>query len=303
MSDLIRIAGVVAVATAVCIGVQARTEVTFTVAGVALGLGVLISMLKDIGDVPVKKALTSIKEFKKFPLIERLDVSPNTAIYRFKLPTPTHCLGLPIGQHISIRADIDGKTVTRSYTPISSDSDLGHFDLLIKTYPNGNISKYVSELEIGDSIEVAGPKGFFNYTPNMVKSFGMIAGGTGITPMYQIIKAIFANPKDKTDVYLIYANVSVEDILLKQELDELAEKHANFHLHYVLNNPPANWTGSTGFVTKDIIAKHCPKYADDVKVLLCGPPPMIKALQTATEELGFPAANAISKTPDAVFKF
>lgn len=71
-----------------------------------------------------------------------------------------------------------------------------------------------------------------------------------------------------------------EDILLKQELDDLAAKHDNFNVYYVLNNPPAGWTGGVGFVTADMIREHCPAPAKDVKILLCGPPPMIKAMTT-----------------------
>lgn len=52
--------------------------------------------------------------------------------YRFALPHPSDVLGLPIGQHISVQAEINGKEIMRSYTPTSSDDDLGHFDLLIK---------------------------------------------------------------------------------------------------------------------------------------------------------------------------
>jgi len=52
--------------------------------------------------------------------------------YRFALPHPSDVLGLPIGQHISVSAEINGKEIMRSYTPTSSDDDLGHFDLLIK---------------------------------------------------------------------------------------------------------------------------------------------------------------------------
>ena len=52
--------------------------------------------------------------------------------YRFSLPNPEAVLGLPIGQHISVQAEIGGKQVMRSYTPTSSDDDKGHFDLLIK---------------------------------------------------------------------------------------------------------------------------------------------------------------------------
>lgn len=52
--------------------------------------------------------------------------------YRFALPSRQHYLGLPIGQHIQIQKEINGKMVQRSYTPISSDDDVGYFDLMVK---------------------------------------------------------------------------------------------------------------------------------------------------------------------------
>lgn len=64
--------------------------------------------------------------------MEKKEVSPNTAIYRFRLPSDNGILGLPIGQHISLQAEINGKNVMRSYTPVSSDDDRGFFDLMIK---------------------------------------------------------------------------------------------------------------------------------------------------------------------------
>lgn len=203
-------------------------------------------------DTGVKKVLKP-DVFQEFELADKTVISHNVAIYKFKLPTSNSILGLPIGQHVSIGAAIDGKEVVRSYTPISSDADRGHFNLLVKSYPTGNISKHLASLKLGQTIKVRGPKGQFVYTPNMVRHFGMIAGGTGITPMLQIIRAITTNPDDRTQVDLIFANVNKEDILLKEDLDELAQKHANVRVHYVLNNPPDNWTGGVGFVTADII--------------------------------------------------
>lgn len=143
----------------------------------------------------------------------------------------------------------------RSYTPISSDLDLGRVDLLIKAYPTGNISKYVAGLAIGEKIKVRGPKGAMVYTPNMVRHFGMIAGGTGITPMLQVIKAIHRGRAtgDRTQVDLIFANVNEDDILLREDLDALAAKDDGIRVHYVLNNPPEGWTGGVGFVTADMI--------------------------------------------------
>lgn len=90
----------------------------------------------------------------------------------------------------------------------------------------------------------------------MVRALGMIAGGTGITPMLQIIRAIVRGRPhgDKTQVDLIFANVNHEDILLKEDLAQLVESDNGFNVHYVLNNPPENWEGGVGFVTPEMIS-------------------------------------------------
>ena len=213
----------------------------------------------------------------------------------------------------------------RSYTPISSDQNRGYFDLLIKSYPTGRISKHVGEMQVGQTLNVRGPKGAMVYTPNLVKNFGMIAGGTGITPMLQIVRAIIRNrPRnggnDTTEVDLIFANVNPEDILLKEDLDKLAREDEGFRVYYVLNNPPTGWTGGVGFVTPDMIKvrlrrerliirltkmqERLPRPASNMKLLLCGPPPMIDAMKKATESLGFDkVGKPTSKLLDQVFCF
>lgn len=204
-------------------------------------------------------------KYQEFPITGKTVISHNTAIYRFGLPTPNSILGLPIGQHISLAAELDvtdaktgataRKEVVRSYTPISADVHPGYFDLLIKSYPTGNISRHLATLKVGDKMKVRGPKGAMVYTPNMVRRFGMIAGGTGITPMLQIAKAVLRGRTsgDTTEVDMIFANVDEKDILLKQDIDSLEKEDSRFHVHYVLNNPPAGWTGGVGFVTPEMI--------------------------------------------------
>ncbi|KAI0724497.1 NADH-cytochrome b5 reductase [Cerioporus squamosus] len=251
-----------------------------------------------------RKPVLDPQVWKEFPLTEKIVISPNTAIYRFALPHPDDVLGLPIGQHISVSAEINGKDIMRSYTPTSSDDDLGHFDLLVKAYEKGNISRYISLLKIGDKVRIKGPKGQFKYHPSLSRELGMIAGGTGITPMLQIIRAALKNPLDRTKLSLIYANVNPEDILLKKELDELAAKHSHrFRVYYVLNNPPPNWDGGVGFVTKEHIEKYMPPTDHNIKVLLCGPPPMITAMKKHLAELNYPAPRTVSKLEDQVFCF
>lgn len=147
----------------------------------------------------------------------------------------------------------------------------------------------------------------------------MIAGGTGITPMLQIIRAILKNPSDTTKLNLIYANVNPDDILLKDELDELAAKHPKrFTVFYVLNNPPPQWSGGVGFVAKEHIQISLPPSNHDIKILLCGPPPMMTAMKYVAffdckkrptdsvfirkhlKELGYPDPRTVSKLVDQV---
>lgn len=78
-----------------------------------------------------------------------------------------------------------------------------------------------------------------------------------------------------TSISLVYANVNPEDILLKEELDQLAAQHPKrFQVYYVLNNPPASgWNGGVGFVSADMIKEKCPPPSSvpgDMKILMCG---------------------------------
>jgi len=149
---------------------------------------------------------------------------------------------------------------------------LNNYTLLVfQTYDLGNISRYLSLLKIGQKVRIKGPKGQFNYHSSLSRELGMIAGGTGITPMLQIIRAALKNPLDLTKINLIYANVNPEDILLKQELDALATKHPKrFSVYYVLNNPPAQWNGGVGFVSKEMIQSQLPPTDHNIKILMCG---------------------------------
>ncbi|OEL38652.1 NADH--cytochrome b5 reductase 1 [Dichanthelium oligosanthes] len=229
------------------------------------------------------------ENFRKFKLVEKKQISHNVAKFKFALPTPTSVLGLPIGQHISCRGqDATGEEVLKPYTPTTLDSDLGYFELVIKMYPQGRMSHHFREMKVGDYLSVKGPKGRFKYQVGQVRAFGMLAGGSGITPMFQVARAILENPNDNTKVHLIYANVTYEDILLKEELDNMAKTYPDhFKIYYVLNQPPENWNGGVGFVSKEMIQSHCPAPAEDIQILRCGPPPMNKAMAAHLDELNY----------------
>lgn len=180
-----------------------------------------------------------------------------------------------------------GKDVIRPYTPTSPRTQRGSFELVVKAYPNGNVSKYFSELKEGDSVDIKGPLVKFHYKPNEFKALGMIAGGSGITPMLQVITEILSNPRDATEVRLIYASRTPGDIILKEELDALEAVHPQFKVLYVVDNvageAAGSWKGAVGHINEDMITGFLPPpraaRADggfDSKVLVCGPPGMMK---------------------------
>lgn len=243
-----------------------------------------------------KTALKGKDEEVSFPLVEKIVLTHNTRLFRFELPDKDMCLGLPIGQHIKLVADVDGASVQRSYTPTTLDDTKGHFDLVIKVYPDGKMSSHVDTLQIGDRIRVKGPFGRFKYSRGQFRELGMIAGGTGLTPMLQVATAILTDTQDTTKINLIFANVTEQDIFLKDELDRLARQYPDqFSVYYVLDKPPVGWTGGEGFVTAPMIQEQLPGPAEDICILLCGPPPMIKAMESNLDKLHY--------APDMRFKF
>jgi cytochrome-b5 reductase len=249
-------------------------------------------------------------------LIEREEISHDTRRFRYAVPNPEHILGLPVGKHIMISTTLEGKLESRAYTPISSDDEVGYFDLLIKVYfknthpkfpEGGKITQYLEGLQLGDHIDVLGPKGCITYlghgrfqvedkrnrknppTFRQCSTIGMIAGGSGITPMLQVIRAILKDPLDKTTVTLLFGNQTEHDILLREELERCA-KDPRVKLWYTLDRPANNWTYSSGFVNEDMLREHFVPFTPDTQVLMCGPPPMLKfACIPNLEKLGFDA--------------
>jgi len=243
--------------------------------------------------------------FQGLPLIRKDLIAPNTYHLVFELPTTDSALGLPIGQHVAITATVDGQTVTRSYTPVSNNADRGTLELIIKCYPTGKLTGgYLANLQVGDEVKFRGPKGAMRYKPGFCKRIGMLAGGSGITPMYQLIRAICEDERDTTEVSLIYANRTEDDILLRNELEAFARKYPkNLKLCYLLDTPPPNWQGGVGHVTKELMAERFPAAAAESKVMLCGPPGMVNAAKKALVELGFEKPGAMSKMSDQIFCF
>jgi len=283
---------------------------------VGIGIAVTAIVVTYILRSKSKKPITLKDNQVKYPLklVEKITLSHDTRLFRFALPSPNHILGLPTGQHIHLSAVVNGQLVVRPYTPTSSDDDLGHMDLVIKVYfknvhpkfpEGGKLTQYLEEMAIGDSIDVRGPSGKLIYKgsgefairpdkktpPNTVrvKKVNMIAGGSGITPMLQIVTAVFKETNSDVKLSLLFANQTEDDILCRSDLEKvLKENPTRFKLWYTLDRPPQDWKYSSGFVSDTMLKDHFYPAADDTLTLMCGPPPMINfACNPALEKLGY----------------
>ena len=250
-------------------------------------------------------------------LARREQISPDTARLTFALPTPSHVLGLPVGQHVGL-SYVDAKSGERHerpYTPVSTDDQEGSVTFVIKAYKpcekfplGGKVSQHLDGLRVGDSCDFDGPKGMKTYEGGGVFAIrrlrsqgggfekrkcsrvGMIAGGSGITPMLQISRAILDNG-DKVKMNLLFANQTEADILCREEIESDVAKYGadKFSADYTLDRPPkSGWSHFCGFITKEMIEKTMPPPGKRTQILICGPPPMLKfAVLPALEELGY----------------
>ncbi|CAI5507452.1 unnamed protein product [Closterium sp. Naga37s-1] len=243
------------------------------------------------------------------PLLSKVSLSPDVRRFRFALPSANHILGLPVGKHLFVCAKVGGKLVMRAYTPTTSDEDgVGYFDLVVKVYfkgvvpqfPDGGVmSQHLESLSVGDTIEIKGPLGHIEYLgrgkflvsgeEKQGKKLAMLAGGTGITPIYQVAKAILADPEDKTEMWVLFGNRSVADVLLQDEMDRWVEQYpGRFHVWYTICEPvPEGWKYGIGFVTAAMANERLPRGGEDSLALMCGPPPMIRAMTPLLEGMGY----------------
>ena len=251
-------------------GALATASVTVLVSALSSSSSVLC---EDMQQQP--KVALSPQEFRAFTVRKVETVNHNTKRVTFELPTPEHEMGLTTPSCLMARARVDGKTVVRPYTPTNVNEEKGFLELVVKGYPQGKMSKHIVELKEGDLLEMKGPFMKFTYSPNKYKSIGMIAGGTGITPMLQLIKTICRNPEDRTKITLVYCSVSEEDIILREEVEAMMYLYPQVSVVHVLSNPSAAWQGPTGFVSKEMLEQYMPKPSDDNLVCVCGPPPMM----------------------------
>lgn len=238
--------------------------------------------------------------WQKALLHSKKTVSWDTRIFTFKLDHDTQALGLPTGQHLMIRLrdPVTREAIIRSYTPISETSKLGYIDILIKVYADtvekvgGKMTKALDAIPTGHWVDMKGPIGKFEYlgkglcTVNShersVKKFIMICGGSGITPIFQVLRAVMQDRTDPTRCTLLNGNRLIEDILCKEDLDAFASGNEDrCEILYTLTQGPDDWQGRRGRIAGPLLEQHCQKGEQgETMILVCGPEPLEKSVRT-----------------------
>lgn len=193
-----------------------------------------------------------------FTLSEAENLNHDVMRFRFSLQSDQHVSGVPVGNHITLKyKDESGQNILRSYTPVSSGC--GFIDIIVKIYQRtekypegGSMTQHLASMMLGDTVLIKGPMGDFEYLGKGQMSIsdavinknkiGLIAGGSGIAPLLQILRAIRSNVNDQTEIWLIFANRTEHDLFLREELDDYLAKEPNkFHVHYILSKPSIEW--------------------------------------------------------------
>lgn len=152
-----------------------------------------------------------------------------------------------------------------------------------------SFKKALFNLSAGEAVKVFGPQGGFYITGEEDADLVFLAGGIGITPFHSTL--LFAAEKNLLLPMTLFVSFStVEEVLYKDELEKITEKHENLKVVYTITHPQESqkpWSGETGRIGKEMLEKNLsdikkPKY------YIVGPPKMVEAMEEMVKELGVP---------------
>ena len=182
-----------------------------------------------------------------------------------------------------------------------SSSASNHSQLSFTIKELGDFTARIKQMSQNQRVFVDGPYGSFSidYHPHS-KEYVFIAGGIGITPMMSMLRTL-VDRGDSRPLTLIYANKTLDSATFLEEIDELP-RQLNLKVVHVLESPPEDWSGEKGFVNVDILERYLPnvQIPNKVDVFICGPVPMMNAVEKALVQLGVPMGVIHSERFDLV---
>ena len=247
--------------------------------------------VKDLYDYPANRVARELHPHAQFLTVaEVVEHSPDMKSF---LLVPDASRGtkslawFSAGQYLSVKLDVDGKTLCRPYSIASSPRDTlaGRYRLTVKRVDGGIASGYILDhWVVGTKVTVSAPLGDFTYEPlRDAKTVVGIAGGSGITPFRSLAYAISEGDED-CDLILLYGSRTLADAVFSDEIAAIAEKCPRVKIENVLSDEKKKGC-ENGFITAKLIKKYAPKDAA-YSIFLCGPQAMYRFVDKEIEALG-----------------
>jgi ring-1,2-phenylacetyl-CoA epoxidase subunit PaaE len=231
----------------------------------------------------------------KFNSLQVVDVVRETAdavSVAFKVPeTLQKEYTFKQGQYLTLKFKINGEELRRSYSICSSYYE-NELRVAIKKVKDGRVSTHIfNNLKAGDVVEVMTPMGNFYTEMNAAnkKTYVLFAGGSGITPMFSIMKTVLKD-EPQSRIILFYGNNDESSIIFKKQIEELGVKNADrLNIIHILNAAPANHPELLkGMMTKEKNIELIKSYVDTAvpaEYFICGPGVMMDNVVAALKEL------------------
>ena len=211
-----------------------------------------------------------------------IELCPGTKHLEFEI-TSARRFDFTAGQFISLTMQFSSKSHTRAYSIASALNRSPRFDLCLNRVQDGRFSNYLCDLAAGATIEFDGPLGFFTLPRQLERDLVFIATGTGIAPIRAMLQQLFRNGTGH-QVYLIFGVRYPHTILYREEFEQLSAGHPNFHFIPTLSRPPADWTGASGHVQKQIEA--CFPGRSNFDTYICGLKLMVDDVRHQLKAMG-----------------
>jgi len=142
------------------------------------------------------------------------------------------------------------------------------------------------ECRPGQCVYVDGPYGVFEFPQDGVAGLVLIAGGIGAAPCMSMLRTM-ADMGDRRPVLFFYGNRDWESITYREELDALRDK-IDLRMVHVLEKPPQDWEGEVGYINAALLDRHLPEDRLESTYFVCGPLPMMSAVEKALGQLHIP---------------
>jgi len=198
------------------------------------------------------------------------------------------------GQHVDVRLTAeDGYKAERSYSIASPPEERMVLRLTVERLDDGEVSPYlVDELREGDQIELRGPiGGYFVWEVSMGGPLLLVAGGSGIVPLMAMIrhrKAVGSTIATR----LLYSSRSYEDVIYRDELDQLARSEAGLEvIHTLTRSQPPGWTGYRRRIDNSLLQDVAWPSEQHPLAFICGPTQMVEPVAAGLLPLGYDPAR------------